>query len=68
MASGVLCVTRSGPVALGLEAYAHQRVERVVLDRHPMRLSHPWPERFIRGKAFGPAEGALQTGEDRGRE
>jgi hypothetical protein len=65
MASGVFCVAWSGHFELGLEARAHQGVERFVLDLHPVGLAHPRPERFIRGKACGPLEGLLKTGEHR---
>jgi hypothetical protein len=68
MASGFFCVTRPGHFELGLEACAHQRVERCVLDLHAMRPAHLLAQGFIRGKAFWAAEHLLETGEHCGRE
>jgi hypothetical protein len=63
MASGFFCVARSRHVELGLEAHAHQGVERFVLDLHPLCPPYPLAQRLIRGETFGPMEGFLKAGE-----
>jgi hypothetical protein len=42
MASGFICVTRPGCCELGFEAHAHQGVERLVLDFHPVLRRTHW--------------------------
>jgi hypothetical protein len=63
MASGFFCVRRPGHFELGLEARAHNGIERLVLDLHAVGPSHPLAQCLIGGEAFGPVEGLLQAGE-----
>jgi hypothetical protein len=64
MASGFFCVTGPSHFELGLEAHAHQRVERFVLDLHAMRLAQPLTQVFIGREALGAMERLCKTGED----
>jgi hypothetical protein len=61
-------VTGSSHFKLGLEAHAHQRVERFVLDLHAMRVAQPLTQGFIGREAFGAMEHLFKTSEDVRRE
>ncbi|HEY5864083.1 MAG TPA: hypothetical protein VI542_00800 [Candidatus Tectomicrobia bacterium] len=61
-------MTRSGDLALGLNAPADQRIARLVLDLHAVRPPHPWAPRRRRGEAFWTAERLLEAGAHRRRE
>jgi hypothetical protein len=68
MASGFFGVTGPRHFELGAEARPHERVERLVLDRHAARPPHLLAQRLGRGEAFGAAQRLLQAGEHRGRQ
>lgn len=57
-------MTGPGHFELGMEARAHQRIERLVLDLHAVRPPHPLAQRLIGGKAFRTVEGVLNIVED----
>jgi hypothetical protein len=57
-------VTGPRPFELGLEAHAHQRVERLVLDRHAMRVAQPLTQACRGRAALGALERLFKTGED----
>jgi hypothetical protein len=63
MAAEFFGVARAGHFELGLEARAHQGVERLVLDLHAVGPPYPLPQRLIRGKALGAVESSLQARE-----
>jgi hypothetical protein len=63
MAAGVFGVTGPGPVALGRDARAYQRRQRLVPDLHAVGPPHPLPQRLIRGDALWAVEGVLQVRE-----
>jgi hypothetical protein len=46
-----------------MEAGAHQRIERLVLNLHAVRPPHPLAERLIGGEAFRAAERLLKAGQ-----
>jgi hypothetical protein len=62
MAAGWFGVTGPGHVERGLEAQAHQRVERFVWDLHAAGTRHPWPQRLRRGEACRAAARLLAAG------
>ncbi len=61
-------MTGPGHLKLGLEAHAHQRVERFILNLHAMRLAQPLTQGFIGREAFGAMERVFKTREDVRRE
>lgn len=59
---------RAWHVAFGRAGCPHQRVQRLVFDRHVMGLLDPRTQRLLGGNARGLPTGGLNAGEHLGRE